>query len=221
MKTPVRYSSLVLCLLAIAAAGRTANADQPDSRARQHVPAADHRRDDRNYPPRGHLVYQLPRDAYVSKWRGSPYYFHSGVWYRPSQSHWIVVAPPPGLIVPFLPPFYTTLWITGVPYYYANDVYYAWRPEQRSYVVVEPPDAEQSAGAPVSARDIYVYPKNGQSAEQQATDRYECHRWAADQTGFDPTKPSGGVAPGQVADKHPAYLRAMTACLEGRGYSVK
>ena len=35
--------------------------------------------------------------------------------------------------------------------------------------------------------EIFVYPRNGQSADQQARDRYECHRSAVDQTGFDPT----------------------------------
>jgi hypothetical protein len=66
-----------------------------------------------------------------------------------------------------------------------------------------------------------MYPRSGQSAEQQARDRYECHRWAADQTGFDPTRPDGGVAVGDARAKRSEYFRAMTACLEGRGYSVK
>ena len=29
--------------------------------------------------------------------------------------------------VQVLPPFYTTVWFGGLPYYYANDTYYAWR----------------------------------------------------------------------------------------------
>lgn len=33
---------------------------------------------------------------------------------------------------------------------------------------------------------IYVYPAVGQSDEQLQADRYECHRWAVDTTGFDP-----------------------------------
>jgi len=32
-----------------------------------------------------------------------------------------------------------------------------------------------------------IYPKNGQSQEQQSADRYECHSWAKAQTGYDPT----------------------------------
>ena len=54
---------------------------------------------------------------------------------------------------------------------------------------------------------IFMYPKNGQSAEQQSTDRRECQQWAAQQAGTD-----GSVAPD--------YQRAMMACIEGRGYSA-
>jgi len=35
----------------------------------------------------------------------------------------------------------------------------------------------------------YVYPAKGQSAEQQQKDQYECHQWAVQQTGFDPSQP--------------------------------
>jgi hypothetical protein len=42
----------------------------------------------------------------------------------------------------------------------------------------------------------YVYPAKGQSAEQQKKDEYECHQWAVNQTGFDPTKaPPPAAAP--------------------------
>lgn len=42
---------------------------------------------------------------------------------------------------------------------------------------------------PVLAQDVYIYPTKGQSPEQQNRDRYECHTWAVQQTGFDPTNP--------------------------------
>jgi len=35
---------------------------------------------------------------------------------------------------------------------------------------------------------MYIYPSKGQSQQQQDKDRYECHTWAAQQTGFDPSK---------------------------------
>ena len=42
----------------------------------------------------------------------------------------------------------------------------------------------------------FVYPKAGQSEQQQSQDRYECHQWAVSQTGFDPsTAPPIASAP--------------------------
>ena len=44
-----------------------------------------------------------------------------------------------GLMLSFLPDVYTTLWIGGIPYYRANDVYYRWRPDRRAYIVTALP----------------------------------------------------------------------------------
>ncbi len=38
-----------------------------------------------------------------------------------------------------------------------------------------------------AAADLYIYPNTGQNQEQQRRDKYECHVWAAQQTGFDPS----------------------------------
>jgi hypothetical protein len=64
--------------------------------------------------------------------------------------------------------------------------------------------------------DVIAYPKNGQTADQQANDKYECHSWAVTQSGFDPAQ-----AATASASKRDDYMRAQTACLDGRGYSVK
>ena len=42
-----------------------------------------------------------------------------------------------------------------------------------------------AAVTPVLA-DFIVYPGQGQSEEQMAKDKFECQRWATQQTGFDP-----------------------------------
>jgi hypothetical protein len=173
------------------------------------------------YPNRGLAVREVPRGAVALEHRGGRYWYGGGVWYAPRGPRWFVVAPPIGVYVPILPPFYTTVWFGGMPYYYANDAYYVWRDGERGYEVVEPPaDVAPSNEMPVS-EEVYMYPRAGQSPEQQAKDRYECHRWAADQTGFDPTQAAGGVAAGEAQRKRGEYHRAMSACLEGRGYSVK
>ena len=128
-----------------------------------------------------------------------------------------------GAYVPVLPPLYSTVWWSGVPYYYANDTYYAWVPQVSEYQVVMPPSGIESSGttqAPVTD-SIFIYPRNGQSAEQQSTDRYECHRSAVDATGYDPTQIGGGVAVAVASSKRADYLRAQAACLDARGYSVK
>ncbi|HMK86694.1 MAG TPA: DUF4136 domain-containing protein [Steroidobacteraceae bacterium] len=69
--------------------------------------------------------------------------------------------------------------------------------------VVSTPPPAYTAPAGESAH-IFMYPKNGQSDQQQATDRRECEQWASQHA---------GGAPGD-------YQRAMIACVTGRGYSV-
>jgi hypothetical protein len=164
-------------------------------------------------------------------------------------------------------------------------------------VEAPPPRAYYRRPAPVAApprfQEVIAYPSRGQSPEQLDRDRYDCHRWATQQTGFDPAQmgqmppppgpsaqepiPGSGVTVGAIAgavlgsiiaprgsegggaivgaitggavgaatenaeraeaqrdqalaassaasnrsDKAGAYRRAMSACLEGRGYSVK
>jgi hypothetical protein len=65
---------------------------------------------------------------------------------------------------------------------------------------------------------LIAYPKNGQTADQQGKDKFECHQWAAGQTGYDPTLGTPAAAP---TDKRSDYMRAQAACLEGRGYAVE
>jgi len=146
-------------------------------------------------------------------------------------------------------------------------------------------------GVAGAQNELYVYPLKNQSTETQDRDRYECHQWAVQQTGYDPSKtnpsnptyidpqpyrPSqphvlkgagrgaalgavggaiagdagkgaaagaamGGLAGGfrkmderrqqtsqqqanassAAASRQMNYTRAIAACLEGRGYSVK
>ena len=174
------------------------------------------------YPARGYRAPALPPHPYPVHYHGSAFYYTGGVWYRPAGPRFVVVAPPIGVAVPILPPYFTTVWFAGVPYYYANNVYYRWAPSQSSYIVTDPPGAPDSATTTQPDQgDIYAYPARGQSTDTQARDRYECHRWAADQTGFDPTQPLGGVAASQSTARRADYQRAETACLEARSYTVR
>jgi opacity protein-like surface antigen len=81
-----------------------------------------------------------------------------------------------------------------------------------------PPPSNSSAGPPMAAAGgLYFYPKNGQSADQQAADRYACYTWAVNESKFEP---AGGAGTGQNGSGLADFRRAMRACLEGRGYSV-
>lgn len=173
------------------------------------------------YPPRGYVAHVLPRSVVVVRHHHYNYWYGGGVWYRPYGTRYVVVAPPVGVFVSVPPSFYSTLWLGGVPYYYANDAYYVWRESRRAYEVVAPPPGVATASVDPVTEDIFVYPSEGQGEEQLAFDRYECHRWASDETGFDPVQPWGGVPEDQAGAVRSAYLRAMTACLEGRGYTVR
>jgi hypothetical protein len=155
---------------------------------------------------------------------------------------------------------------------------------------------EIAAAPQVPPTQVYFYPKEGQTAEQQSRDHYDCYTWAVQQTGFDPGRSAiptdervmvvpmpppghdtaalavagavlgaliggprhavggaligatGGVIAGaasdsarmesarqqeeayaardqardaQLEEKAFGFRRAMSACLEGRGYSVR
>lgn len=53
---------------------------------------------------------------------------------------------------------------------------------------VAPPPRTVAVPGPPPQR-IFVYPAQGQSPEQTERDRYECHEWAVQQTGVDPSRP--------------------------------
>jgi len=64
-----------------------------------------------------------------------------------------------------------------------------------------PPRRTIVASQPVPPA-IMVYPAQGQTPEQLDRDRYECHIWAVQQTGFDPSRP--GLPPGERVVVQPA-----------------
>jgi hypothetical protein len=87
--------------------------------------------------------------------------------------------------------------------------------------VATPPPTESPAASGNQADELHLYPKNGQTQEKQWADRYECHRWAKSQSGFDPTQRAAGAPSSENASQREGYRRAMAACLEGRGYTVR
>jgi hypothetical protein len=57
--------------------------------------------------------------------------------------------------------------------------------------VTPPPRHTAVEAPPPPPPQIVVYPAQGQTQEQLERDRYECHVWAVQQSGFDPSQPGG------------------------------
>jgi len=176
---------------------------------------------DHYYPSTGFRLKRLPSSYFEIQFRSRPYYYNRGIWYLRAGSQFVVTIPPIGIVVPFLPNFYTTLWISGVPYYYANNVYYVWQPDRNGYIVTNPPkDINEEETRPL-VEQLFIYPKQEQNEKQQADDRFQCHQWSVAQTNYDPSEPPENMKQSELSVKYENYQKAMKACLEGRGYSVR
>jgi hypothetical protein len=142
------------------------------------------------------------RGGYYGGWRGGYYGWRGGYYYGGPWGWW---------------PGYYGLGL-GLGWYYASLPYYSpYYSGTVSYSYPGNPSGgtppNQAGASSAGPSQLVIYPKNGQSQEQQGKDTFECHRWAAGQTGFDPTQ----GAPGNRSE----YFRAQAACLEGRGYTVR
>jgi hypothetical protein len=191
-------------------------------------------------PPVGILIPVLP-PIYTTVWVGGfPYYYANDAYYvyRGPSTGYEIVAPPDASTVATQPPDGTGGYAGGVPPppdtgapppdtgapppdTGAPPSTGALPPPAAAPPGVPPPPTAGSAPLPVSG-NVFIYPRNGQSPDQQARDRYECHSWASGQTGFDPTAATPfGVPASQVAARRADYNRALAACLDGRGYTVR
>jgi hypothetical protein len=101
------------------------------------------------------------------------------------------------------------------PGYPPPPVYY-YPPPQEYYSSVE------VSKVPPSGSQVFIYPRQGQSQEKQVSDRNECHNWAVSQIGYDPSKAApSNITESQIAQKSADYYRALGACLDARGYSMR
>ncbi|PBP72846.1 hypothetical protein CCL15_09275 [Pseudomonas syringae] len=169
----------------------------------------------------GYAIDRVPGGYSRIPYRGQDYYYSGGYWYRPQGPRYVVVTPPYGVRVSRLPSYSQEVWIGSSLLFLAAGTYYAYQPDSQDYVVVNPPQNEAVYQAPPAEQqgngyDPVAYPANGQSPQQVELDKYQCYRWAAEQSGFDPANVTGQPPP-DVVD---LYRRSMGACLAGRGYSV-
>ena len=177
-------------------------------------------------------------DNWDGRWRGGwdDRYWTGGMWvggdwdgtYWPPVDYdwdypWYLPAVPFGAM---------TIWFGNVPYYYVNRVYYLWSPSYDGYVVADPPPVASRAPTSASAVSspaeagqgrgvlgLRVIPLKGQSKQQTANDQYACNEWAVSQSGFNPISPAQDAHASSSSRND--YRRALTACLNARGYSVR
>ncbi|KAF0867012.1 DUF6515 family protein [Pseudomonas sp. LD120] len=168
-----------------------------------------------HYRP-GYVIDRFPERHYRVPYRGQDYFFSGGYWYRPQGARYVVVRPPYGIRVAYLPDYAREVWIGSALFFLAAGAYYAYEASTQQYVVVEPPVGglpQQQGGA---GYDVLAYPVNGQSPQQIDQDRYDCYRWAVQQSGFDPASATYAPAPEVVQ----AYRQTQGSCLSSRGYQV-
>lgn len=164
----------------------------------------------------GYVIDRFPDRNYRVPYRGSDYFFSGGYWYRPQGPRYVVVQPPPGIRIRYLPDFAREVWIGSSLFFLAAGAYYMYEPSTQEYVVVEQPVANPQPQPQGNGYDVVAYPANGQPPEQVNRDGYDCYRWAVQQSGFDPRNFTYPPAPEVVQ----TYRQAQGSCLSSRGYQV-
>ena len=167
----------------------------------------------------GYVVDRFPDRNYRVPYRGQDYFFSGGYWYRPQGPRSVVVTPPYGIRVHYLPDYAREVWVGGSLLFLAAGAYYAYEQSTQQYVVVQPPTQVPSPQpAPQgNGYDVVAYPANGQSQAQVQQDGYDCYRWAVQQSGFDPRTVTYAPDPAVVQ----TYRQAQGNCLGSRGYQVQ
>ncbi len=167
----------------------------------------------------GYVIDRFPDRNYRVPYRGQDYFYSGGYWYRPQGPRYVVVRPPYGIRVHYLPDYAREVWIGSALFFLAAGSYYTYESSSQQYVVVQPPAAVPAPQpAPQgNGYDVVAYPANGQSPAQVQQDGYDCYRWAVQQSGFDPQQVTYAPDPAVVQ----TYRQAQGNCLSSRGYQVQ
>ncbi|MEP7107517.1 MAG: DUF6515 family protein [Ferruginibacter sp.] len=90
------------------------------------------------YAPRRNSIFNtLPLSYFSINFGGFGYRYYDGIYYRPYNNIFRVVAPPIGIFINTLPFGYSRIYVHDYPYYYYNGTYYDYR--NNNYTVVSPP----------------------------------------------------------------------------------
>ena len=173
----------------------------------------------------GYEIDRIPGGYSRVPYHGNDYFYSGGYWYRPQGPRYVVVAPPRGVRVRYLPDYAQQVWLGSALFFVAAGTYYTYEQNTQEYVVAEPPQGVEPVYSPQQAvqeqpadpYDVIAYPANGQTQQQIEQDRYDCYRYAVQQSNFDPAAATYQPAPEVVG----IYRQAMAACYAGRGYSVQ
>jgi hypothetical protein len=146
--------------------------------------------------------------------------YHSSGGYHWSGGYWGWWAPwavygGAAVLTPYYYPYYPYYYPYYYSHYYASPIVVVGQ-EKDSVIVQSAPSVSPSTDV-----RIFIYPRKGQNKELQEKDRYECHRWGVSQTDYDPTQPNTGMRQAQLNQIRADYKRAMSACLDSRGYTMK
>jgi hypothetical protein len=134
--------------------------------------------------------------------------------------------PPRGFVVHALPRGFVTIRRPGGEFLFSDGIWYSRR--RPDSLVVAPPPGVTIAALPLGYTTVWVRGRPYYYASDvyytQAPDGYAVAE-APSESDIVTTPPQGaapqGAAPPQASQKRTDYRRAMSACLEARGYTVK
>ncbi len=169
-------------------------------------------------PPLGVVIPRPPARATYFEIAGKPYFYANDVFYRARAdgSYEVVndpqdevsenAAAPSDSSSPAVASAAPTMVAAAAP---SAD-------ESQTELTTRPDPDVAAPTTPGNPTQIAIHPRNGQSADQEAVDRYECYRFGVAQSGYDPLATHGSAS----ARNDPGFSRAQAECLEGRGYNV-
>ncbi|MEX6665333.1 hypothetical protein QWI20_15280 [Pseudomonas sp. W2-17] len=174
----------------------------------------------------GYEIDRMPGGYSRVPYRGGDYFYSGGYWYRPQGPRYVVVQPPRGVRVRYLPDYAQQVWLGSALFFVAAGTYYTYEQNTQEYVVAEPPQNVEPVYSPQQPQpvqqaanpyDVVAYPPEGKPQQEIEQDRYDCYRYAVQQSNFDPAGAAYQPAPEVLG----VYRQAMASCYAGRGYSIQ
>ena len=108
----------------------------------------------RHLPRRGVVVTSVHRNAIVVNHGGIRYRYHSGIWYRPNGTKWVITSPGYGVRIRTLPVGYRRIVYRSNTYYYYYGTYYVEKNDE--YEVVQAPTGIEVDALPDGYEEVTV-----------------------------------------------------------------